>query len=412
MFIERNTRREFLKIVLKGGAILSFFSLFDSLSEIKSFLNSTFLEISAKDSLEKILENAPTARFWEKLTPKSNCFICHGASLTNFSKGHKNNSVFCFMCSHNCLIEEGKRGKCRTRINIRGELKSLVYGRPMTYHIDPIEKKPFYHFYPGSLAFSIATSGCPLSCKFCQNWEISQASPEDYSCDFVPPLSIVRKTKSENVPIIAYTYNEPTVFSEYLLDIAKEGKKLGIKSVLISCGFMGEEVLKEMIENLDAIKIDLKGFSEDFYKNITNSKLKPVLNNIKTIAKSPVHLEIVNLVVPTLNDKEEDLKNLSKFVYNEAGADTPLHFTKFHPDYQLLNLPPTPVFTLEKAREIAMDIGLKYVYVGNVPVHSGNNTYCPKCKKVIVERQGFFLKSFNIINNKCTFCGEKIKGVF
>ncbi|MCX7830720.1 MAG: AmmeMemoRadiSam system radical SAM enzyme, partial [Acidobacteria bacterium] len=225
-------------------------------------------------------------------------------------------------------------------------------------------------------------------------------------------LGEAKRTKSENVPVIAYTYNEPTVFSEYLLDIAKEGKKMGLKSVIISCGFMGEKVLKEMVETLDAIKIDLKGFSEDFYKNITKSKLQPVLRNIKTIAKSGIHLEIVNLVVPTLNDKDEDLKNLSKFVFNETGAETPLHFTRFHPDYQLLNLPPTPVATLERARDIAIDIGLKYVYVGNVPSHPGNNTFCPKCKKTVIERQGFFIKSFNIKSGKCAFCGESIKGVF
>jgi len=409
---EKMSRRRFISAVLKGGAVIAAYSALESLPEIKQLFNYDKFQFFAGDSLEKILFKAPTARFWEKLTPKSDCSSCHGLAISNFSKGHKVNSVVCFMCEHNCLIEDGKRGKCRARINVKGELKSLVYGRPMTYHIDPIEKKPFYHFLPGSLAFSLATSGCPLSCKFCQNWEISQASPEDYSTDFVPPHTIAQRTKSESVPVVAFTYNEPTVFSEYLLDIAKEAKKLGLKAVLISCGFMGERVLKEMVETLDAIKIDLKGFSEDFYKNITNSKLQPVLRNIKTVAKSKAHLEIVNLVVPTLNDKDEDLKNLAKFVYDETGAETPLHFTKFHPDYQLLNLPPTPVSTLERARNMAMDIGLKYVYVGNVPGHPGNNTYCPKCKKIVIERQGFFVKSFNIKNGKCVFCGELIKGVF
>lgn len=409
---EKISRRRFISAAIKGGAIAAVYFAVESLPEVKNFLNFDKFQLFAGDSLEKIVLSAPTARFWEKLTPKSDCSFCHGGRLSNFSKGHKTNSVICFMCEHNCLIEDGKRGKCRTRLNVKGELKSLVYGRVMTYHIDPIEKKPFYHFLPGSLAFSLATSGCPLSCKFCQNWEISQASPEDYSTEFIVPAAIARKTKSENVPVIAYTYNEPTVFSEYLLDIAKEGRKIGLKSVLISCGFMGEKVLQEMVETLDAIKIDLKGFSEDFYKNITKSRLQPVLRNIKTIAKSKVHLEIVNLVVPTLNDKDEDLKNLAKFVYEETGAETPLHFTKFHPDYQLLNLPPTPIATLERARNFAMDIGLKYVYVGNVPSHPGNNTYCPKCKKIVIERQGFFIKTINLKSGRCSFCGEEIKGVF
>lgn len=406
------SRRRFIYAGLKSSLLIALYSAFESLSEIKHLFNYDQFQFFGGDSLQKILVNAPTARFFKKLSPKSDCSLCHGGAISNFSKGHKKNSVVCFLCDHNCIIEEGKRGRCRTRINIKGELKSLVYGRPMTYHIDPIEKKPFYHFLPGSFAFSLATSGCPLSCKFCQNWEISQASPEDYSTDYIAPSIIARRTKSENVPVIAFTYNEPTVFSEYLLDIAKEGKKMGLKSVLISCGFMGEKVLQEMIDLLDAIKIDLKGFSEDFYRKITNSKLQPVLRNIRTIAKSKTHLEIVNLVVPTLNDKDEDLKKLSKFVYEECGAETPLHFTKFHPDYQLLNLPPTPVSTLERARNIAMDIGLKYVYVGNVPGHPGNHTYCPKCNKIVIERQGFFIKSLNMKNGKCAFCGELIKGVF
>lgn len=412
MASRRMSRRDFLFLTLRSGTVFAALSIVDSLSEIKTLFNLDKFQFFAGDSIQKILASAPTARFWEKLTAKSDCLVCHGKGMANFSQGHRQNSVVCFMCAHNCIIEEGKRGKCRTRINVKGELKTLVYGRPMTYHIDPIEKKPFYHFLPGSLAFSLATSGCPLSCKFCQNWEISQASPEDYSSDFIPPISVAKRAKSDNVPVIAYTYNEPTVFSEYLLDIAREGKKLGLRSVLISCGFMGERVLSEMLETLDAIKIDLKGFSEDFYRSVTSSNLQPVLRNIKSIAKSNVHLEIVNLVVPTLNDKDEDLKNLSKFIYEETGAETPLHFTKFHPDYKLLNLPPTPVATLERARNIAMDIGLKYVYIGNVPSHPGDNTYCPKCKKVVIERQGFFVTRMNLKSGKCSFCGERIKGVF
>lgn len=401
------SRRCFLNLALKSCIILSSSSIVDVLSSFKreKFVNNIF----AGDSLSKILINAPTARFYEKLSENSNCLLCH---TKKGKESHPKNSVACFLCSHNCVIREGERGRCRARININGELKSLVYGRPITYHIDPIEKKPFYHFLLGSFAFSIATSGCPFSCKFCQNWEISQASPEDYSTDFIKPEMIVDKARSESVPIIAFTYNEPTVFSEYLLDIAKVGKKYNLKSVIVSCGFMGEKVLNEMIENLDAIKIDLKGYSEDFYKNISQGDLKPVLRNIKRVAKSLRHLEIVNLVIPTLNDKEDNLKNLSKFILDECGPDTPLHFTRFHPDYKLLNLPPTPVETLERARNIAMDVGLNYVYIGNVPGHPGNNTYCPKCKKVVVERQGFFVKKINLKKNRCAFCGYEIKGVF
>lgn len=396
------SRREFLSQCLKSALVIF----------ASSMLKRDFLSFLKGEKTQEILKNAPTARFFEKLTERSDCSLCHSKKVSNFYSYHKKNSVICIMCAHNCLIEDGKRGRCKARLNINGELKSLVYGRPITTHIDPIEKKPFYHFLPGSFAFSLATSGCPFNCKYCQNWEISQASPEDYYSNFIPPQQIANRTKYADVPVIAYTYNEPTVFSEYLLDIAREGKKLALRSVIISCGFMGEKVLDEMIEVLDAFKIDLKGFSEDFYRKINGGELKPVLNNIKKIAKSKKHLEIVNLVVPTLNDKEEEIKNLSKFVLNETGADTPLHFTRFHPDYQLLNLPPTPVSTLEKAREIALNIGLKYVYIGNVPGHKGNHTYCPKCGNIIIERESFFVRKSHIREGKCSFCSEPIKGVF
>jgi pyruvate formate lyase activating enzyme len=408
------SRRDFVSFSIKGGLLLSAVSILESSSELKSLFGLDSLDIYAGDSLEQILLKAPRARFWIHYSEGSGCSQCHGAEIPkgDLKKAHKDEIVKCLLCAHECVIKEGGRGKCRARINIGGELKSLVYGRPITSHIDPIEKKPFFHFMPGSLAFSMATSGCPLQCKFCQNWQISQSTPEDYSTVFIPPSDITGTAKINNVPVIAFTYNEPTVFTEYLLDIAKEGKKSGLKSVIISCGFMQEEPLKEMIGALDAIKIDLKGFSEDFYRNVSKAELKPVLRSIKQVAKAGRHLEIVNLVVPTLNDKEEDLKNLAKFVFDETGPDTPLHFTKFHPDYQLLNLAPTPLSTLENARNIAMDIGLRYVYVGNVPGHPGNHTYCPKCKKIVIERQGFFIKNNNLKNGKCSFCGEPVKGVW
>jgi pyruvate formate lyase activating enzyme len=408
------SRRDFVSFSIKSGLLLSAVSILESSSELKSLFGLDSLNIFAGDSLEKILLKAPTARFWVPLTDKSDCSLCHGARIPqgDLKKAHKNKVVKCLLCAHGCEIKDGGRGKCRARINIGGKLKSLVYGRPITTHIDPIEKKPFFHFMPGAIAYSLATSGCPLACKFCQNWEISQASPEDYSTPFIPPSDITGSATGNKAPVIAFTYNEATVFAEYLLDIAKEGKKSGLKSVIISCGFMQEEPLKEMIGTLDAIKIDLKGFSEDFYRNVSKAELKPVLRSIKQVAKAGRHLEIVNLVVPTLNDREEDLKNLAKFVFDETGPDTPLHFTKFHPDYQLLNLAPTPVSTLENARNLAIDIGLRYVYVGNIPGHPGSHTYCPKCKKIVIERQGFFIKNNNLKNGKCSFCGEPVKGVW
>jgi len=350
--------------------------------------------------LDELVRSAPKARYWKPLALKD----------SGYPK--EETIARCLLCANGCAIVSGQRGRCRTRMNVKGELKSLVYGRPVSVHIDPIEKKPFYHYLPGAAAFSLATAGCPLSCKFCQNWEISQSSPEDHQVPFTPPAKIVDAAASQKSPVIAFTYNEPTVFTEYLTDIARDAKKHGIRSVLISCGFMNEEPLAEMCKTLDAIKIDLKGYSEDFYRSVCSAELRPVLKSIKQIAKSRVHLEIVNLVVPTLNDSDKMLKGLIDWILGEVGPDVPVHFSRFHPDYQLLNLPPTPVATLERAYGTAMNRGLHYPYVGNVPDHPGNNTYCPSCRKAVIRRQGFFVTEINMENGRCKFCKHKIAGVW
>jgi len=297
-------------------------------------------------------------------------------------------------------------------MNVNGEMRSLVYGRPVAIHLDPIEKKPFYHFLPGSTAFSLATAGCPLHCKFCQNWEISQSRPEDHQVDFTPPDSVVGMSVTRGAPIVAFTYNEPTVFTEYMTDIAKLARKKKLRSVLISCGFMTSEPLAEMCEVLDAIKIDLKGYSEDFYRNVCSAELQPVLRSIKQIAKSGIHLEIVNLVVPTLNDSEPMLRALSEWILGELGPDVPVHFTRFHPDYQLLNLPATPIAALERARDLALKQGIHYAFVGNVPGHPGNHTYCPSCGKIVIKRNSFFVEEMNVKNGHCLFCGRAIAGIW
>jgi len=342
------------------------------------------------------------------------CLRCHQPDENLSENPHEQGEVIikCELCAQECLIREGERGRCRTRIHVDGQLRSLVYGRPVSVHVDPIEKKPFYHYRPGSQAFSLATTGCPLSCKFCQNWQISQARPEDFLTDFYPPDIIVHSTQKRSVPIIAFTYNEPTVFTEYLTDIARLAGKRDIESVLISCGFMNPQPLTDMCEVLDAIKIDLKGFSRDFYRNVCGAELEPVLRSIKTVARRGVHMELVNLVVPTLNDSDRMLRELVHWVLNEVGPDVPIHFTRFHPDYQMRNLPPTPVATLERAYAIAKDSGLNYPYVGNVPGHPGNNTHCPSCGKVVIRRTAFFVTGIYIEDGKCKFCGVPIAGVF
>jgi len=369
---------------------------------------------SGNNYLQRLIQNAPNARYWVAAKDKEQCSQCHLPNEIRdvSSYKHEKKPVKCLLCAQECVIEEGKRGRCRARINVNGELKTLVYGHPVTTHIDPIEKKPFYHFLPGSEAFSLATTCCPLSCKFCQNWGISQARPEDYPGDFIAPERISTSAHVRKVPIIAYTYNEPTVFTEYFLDIAEASKEHQLKNVLISCGFMNEQPLADMCSTLDAIKIDLKGFSSDFYRNICGAELNPVLNSIKQVAASGIHLEIVNLVVPTLNDSEKMLTELAAWIMGEIGPDVPIHFTRFHPDYKMVNLSPTPIATLERARNIAMDKGIRYAFVGNVPGHPGNHTYCPDCGKILIKRSGFFVVENHVVNGQCEFCQTKIAGVW
>ncbi|MEW5981715.1 MAG: AmmeMemoRadiSam system radical SAM enzyme [Acidobacteriota bacterium] len=357
---------------------------------------------------------APTARFWVPAkSAAADCGACHLSPETLDARHtHARGAVACQLCAQRCLIRRGDRGRCRARMNVDGSLRSLVYGRPLAVHVDPIEKKPFFHFLPGRTAYSLGTAGCPLSCRFCQNWEISQARPEDFDVAEVTPAQVVAAAAAQQSPVVAFTYNEPTVFTEYLLDIAGLARKRGLRSVLVSCGFMNEAPLAEMCRALDAIKIDLKGFSDDFYRAVSRAALAPVLRSIKQVHRSGTHLELVNLVVPTLNDADASLRDLATWVADELGPDVPVHFTRFHPDYQMLNLPPTPVATLERARALAMDRGLHYVYVGNVPGHAGNHTYCPSCRKLIVRRDSFFVTDNQIRRGACGFCGTKIAGVW
>jgi len=365
--------------------------------------------------VQDLVRNAPRARYWISTASAGvDCLQCHPSEQDLARSPHREGKhiVKCLLCAQECAIPEGERGRCRARANYKGELRSLVYGRPIAIQVDPIEKKPFYHFLPGADAFSLATSGCPLRCKFCQNWEISQSQPEDYSAPFTTPRDIVRAAASRHAPVIAFTYNEPTVFAEYLVDIARLGKERTLRHVMISCGFMKEDPLKEMCEVLDGIKIDLKGYDEDFYRKVCSAELQPVLRSIKQIARSGTHLELVNLVVPSLNDSEKMLVELVQWINGEIGPDVPIHFTRFHPDYQLVNLPSTPVITLERARQIAIERGLHYVYVGNVPGHAGNHTYCPSCGKIVIRRDGFFVTEVHLKDGCCEFCGRVIAGVW
>jgi pyruvate formate lyase activating enzyme len=406
MLLGRPSRREFL--FESGWAALASGTFLRG-------LGGSSLEALAASPLEELIQKAPRARYWISPTSEGvTCSSCHAPGEVDQKPGfrHDKAPVRCQLCARNCLIPDGDRGMCRARYNHHGELRTLVYGRPISVHVDPIEKKPFYHFLPGSAAFSMATSGCPLRCKFCQNWEISQARPEDYGPERYSPATLVEAATGRHAPVIAFTYNEPTVFTEYLTDVARAGRPRGLRHVMVSCGFMNQAPLREMCECLDAIKIDLKGFSPGFYHEVCGAELDPVLRSIKQVARAGVHIELVNLVVPTLNDSEKMLSDLAGWVMGELGPDVPVHFTRFHPDYQLRNLSPTPVATLERARAIAMDKGIHYAFVGNVPGHPGNNTYCPCCGRVVIERSGFFVTAMNLDHGHCRFCKCKIAGVF
>jgi pyruvate formate lyase activating enzyme len=285
-----------------------------------------------------------------------------------------------------------------------------VHSRPCTFHADPIEKKPLFHYHPGSLAFSIATAGCNVNCKFCQNWEISQVRPEEIRSIYMPPTKTVELAKQYRCFSIAYTYSEPVVFYEYMYDTAVAGNKHGVKSVVITAGYIAKDPLIKLCHSVDAIKVDLKAFTEKYYQDLVNGELKPVLDSLITMCDLGMWTEIVYLVVPTLNDSDEEITGLCRWIKNYLGKDVPVHFTRFHPQYLIKNLPPTPLKTLERAKEIADAEGLHYVYIGNVPGHPAENTYCPDCRQVVVRRTGFIIREINIKNGCCQQCGTRIAG--
>ncbi len=320
--------------------------------------------------------------------------------------------IKCRLCPRECTIDDRERGYCGARENRGGTYYTLVHSRVAIAHIDPIEKKPLFHFLPGTTAFSIATAGCNVNCKMCQNWEISQVRPEQVRSTYMPPRELVALAKQYQCPSIAYTYSEPVIFHEYVTDVADAGRSAGIKSVVISGGYIQQKPLEQWCRTVDAVKIDLKGFSEKFYKEVVNGELKPVLEALVALRKWGMWTEIVALVIPTLNDSDAEFKALARWVKSNLGPDVPVHFTRFHPEYLLTNLPPTPLETLERAKAIADAEGLHYAYIGNVPGHSAENTYCPKCRRLLIERSGFTIGQNRLHKGKCEYCHEVIPGVW
>ena len=323
-----------------------------------------------------------------------------------------NKSVQCQLCPRRCVIPENRRGFCQVRENKGGKLYTLSYAKPVAIHIDPIEKKPLFHFLPSTTAFSIATAGCNLRCKFCQNWEISQRKPEEVDYQYIEPADLIKEVIASGSPTIAYTYTEPTIFYEYMLETARLAKQAGIRNVMHSCGYINEAPLRKLTKYLDAANIDLKGFSDDYYRDLTEASLEPVLSALKVLKEEGVFIEITNLILPGYNDDPETIRKMCLWIKENLGVDTPLHFSRFFPMYKMVALSPTPVATLEKAREIAIACGLNYVYIGNLAGNPAENTYCPSCKRLLIERKGYFVLENNIKNGKCKFCGEKIAGIW
>jgi pyruvate formate lyase activating enzyme len=375
-------RRSFMKCALASGAALGMAAIAEPAAATPSGAAA-----ESGDDARFIVE----AKFYQKLA---------------------NRKIKCKLCPRECAVGDKERGYCGVRENRGGTYYTLVHSRVCAAHVDPIEKKPLFHYLPGTTAFSIATAGCNVNCKFCQNWDISQARPEQIQAEYAPPHRVAELAKQYDCPTIAFTYSEPVVFAEYLMDAADAGHAAGIRSIVVSNGYMQEDALKTAYGKMDAVKIDLKSFTESYYSKVVTGQLKPVLDSLVTLRKMGKWTEIVYLVLPTLNDSDEEFRGLAHWIKANLGEDVPLHFTQFHPEYLLKNLPITPVPTLERAKAIADAEGLHYVYIGNVPGHPSQNTYCPKCRKMLVERVGFTADQVLIRKNCCPFCQQPIPGIW
>jgi pyruvate formate lyase activating enzyme len=330
-----------------------------------------------------------------------------------FYKKIDEKTVQCQLCPRGCTLSDGQRSFCRTREPKGGKLYSLVYGLPCAVHMDPIEKKPLFHFLPSTQAFSIATAGCNFRCKNCQNWSISQSPPEETYNYQLSPQEIVNEAIKAKCPTIAYTYTEPSIFYEYMLDTAKLAKRQGLKNMYHSNGSLNQKPAEELALYLDGANIDLKAFKQEFYSDICAGYLEAVLNTLKILKTNGVWVEITNLVIPTLNDNPQEIGKMASWIKDNLGEETPLHFSRFYPQYKLNTIPLTPVEALEKARQAALDAGLKFVYIGNLPGHPAENTYCPNCNKAVIRRIGYSILENNLdLKGNCKFCAYALPGVW
>jgi pyruvate formate lyase activating enzyme len=329
-----------------------------------------------------------------------------------------NGKLVCTLCPRYCRLGDGQAGFCFIRKNEGGKLVSLGYGRTTGFAVDPIEKKPLNHFLPGTQILSFGTAGCNLGCKFCQNWDMSKARLDDLASAPVSPAQVIDLAVAQGCPSVAMTYNDPVIWAEFAVDIAREARARGVRSVLVTAGYVTAEARPELYENIDAANVDLKAFTEDFYHKVTFSHLDPVLETLKWIKRdTKVWLEITNLMIPGLNDAESETKKLAEWIGAELGDEVPLHFTAFHPDFKMRDIPPTPPSTVARARQIAREVGLKYVYTGNVHDRAGGTTWCPSCAAPVIERDWFAIKPVGLDIDgagagACRACGARIAGHF
>ncbi len=321
--------------------------------------------------------------------------------------------LLCTLCPRFCRLHEGQAGFCFIRKNESGQMVSLGYGRTTGFAVDPVEKKPLNHFLPGTSILSFGTAGCNLGCKFCQNWDISKAKLDGDRSAEVSPREVVDLAVREGCPSVAMTYNDPVIWAEFAIDIAREARARGIRSVLVTAGYVTAAARPELFEHVDAANVDLKAFTEDFYHKVTFSHLDPVLETLKYLKHhTKVWFEITTLLIPGLNDSPTEMRQLSEWIGKELGDDVPLHFTAFHPDFKMRDIPPTPPETLRRARAQAREVGLKYVYTGNVHDRDGGTTYCPSCGDAVIERDWFAVEPVALERGKCASCGATIAGVF
>jgi pyruvate formate lyase activating enzyme len=323
-------------------------------------------------------------------------------------------AVTCELCPRGCVVPEGGAGDCRIRVNLGGKLRATTYGRPSAIHIDPMEKKPLFHFHPGTAVFSIATAGCNLHCLNCQNWQLSQRGGEEMEQIYrAEPADVVKAAKEQGCKSLAYTYSDPVVFYEYVYDTSALARREGLNNTYHTAGYINPKPLRHLCGLLDAANTDLKAFDDGFYRRVTGATLQPVLNTLVTFREEGVWLEVTNLIIPTLNDDLSMIRRMVRWIHDELGPDTPLHFSRFQPQYRMRNLPPTSVEALDRARREALDAGLRYVYIGNVLGHEANSTYCPSDGTLLIQRVGFVIVENKLTaDGRCPTCNRKIPGVW